>query len=272
MLTPSSESGECFRAPGVLPPHPPLLSYSRAGIQREVYVQGLFEEVAPEYERMERFMALGRGSRYRNQALQRAGLLPEATVLDVGTGTGLLAREALALVGPEGRVLGVDPSPGMLSQVREPRLRLLRGSAEALPLPDACCDFLCMGYALRHIQNLHVAFAEFYRVLHPGGRLLLLEVTRPTSVWGRALLRAYLRVFVPLLGRFAGCSHASNELWHYYHQTIEACVPPPVILEALRAAGFLEVQRRVELRCLSEYTARRPGKTGHLESPPAQEE
>ncbi|MDD4931846.1 MAG: class I SAM-dependent methyltransferase [Methylacidiphilaceae bacterium] len=260
MPDPSSESSGAATPVGLLPPHPPLLSYSRAGIRREVYVQGLFEEVAPEYERMEGFMALGRGSRYRNQALRRAGLLPGATVLDVGTGTGLLAREALALVGPHGRVLGVDPSPGMLNEVREPRLQLLRGSAEALPVPDASCEFLSMGYALRHLRDVHAAFAEFYRVLRPGGRLLLLEITRPTTPWGRHLLRGYLRVVVPILGRFAGCSSASKELWRYYHETIDACVPPPVILEALRAAGFVEMRRHVELRCLSEYTARRPGR------------
>ncbi|WP_018292175.1 class I SAM-dependent methyltransferase [Verrucomicrobium sp. 3C] len=272
MPTPSSESGECATPVGALPPHPPLLSYSRTGIHREVYVQGLFEEVAPEYERMEGFMALGSGSRYRKQALLRAGLAPGDTVLDVGTGTGLLAREALALAGPQGCVLGVDPSPGMLNEVREPRLQLLRGSAEALPLPDASCDFLSMGYALRHLRDVHAAFAEFYRVLCPGGRLLLLEITRPTSLWGRLLLRGHLRVVVPLLGRFAGCSQASKELWHYYHETIEACVPPPVILEALRASGFLDVQRHVEFRCLSEYMARRPGRTDHPKSLPAQEE
>ncbi|VVM05622.1 class I SAM-dependent methyltransferase, partial [Methylacidimicrobium tartarophylax] len=129
MFPPSSASRECSPRHGLLPPHPPLHSYSRAGIQREVYVQGLFDKVAPEYEKMEGFMALGSGSRYRNQALHRAGLAPGDTVLDVGTGTGLLAREALALTGPQGCVLGIDPSPGMLNEVREPRLKLLRGSA-----------------------------------------------------------------------------------------------------------------------------------------------
>ncbi|VVM04612.1 class I SAM-dependent methyltransferase, partial [Methylacidimicrobium tartarophylax] len=149
---------------------------------------------------------------------------------------------------------------------------LLRGSAEALPLPDASCDFLSMGYALRHLRDIHAAFAEFYRVLRSGGRLLLLEITQPRSLWGGLLLRGYLRIGVPLLGCFAGCSQASKELWRYYHETIEACVPPPVILEALRAAGFLEVQRHVEFRCLSEYTARRPGRIDHPKCPAAQEE
>lgn len=262
MLDESTEESEPAPALSLLPPHPALPSYSRAGIRREIYVQDLFEQVAPEYERMEGLMAFGLGSRYRNQALCRAGLLPADTVLDVGTGTGLLAREALALVGPQGCVRGVDPSPGMLNEVREPRLQLLRASAEAIPLPNASCDFLTMGYALRHLRDIHAAFGEFYRVLRPGGRLLLLEITQPTTLWGRLLLCSYLRFVVPLVGSLAGCSRASRELWRYYHETIEACVPPPVILEALRSAGFAEMHRHVEFGCLSEYTARRPGKEG----------
>ncbi|MGD9896696.1 MAG: class I SAM-dependent methyltransferase [Candidatus Methylacidiphilaceae bacterium] len=254
----ASEPDECCHPLGSLPPHPPLASYSLAGFSRESYLRNLFDEAAPDYERIERLMTLGRGSRYRNHALRRAGLTRGLEVLDVAVGTGLLAREALTLVGPQGRVVGVDPSPGMLKEVREPRLQLLHGQAEALPVPDASCDFLSMGYALRHLRDLHAAFAEFYRVLRPGGRLLLLEITQPKSRWGRLLLRSYIRVAVPWMARFIGCRRTSTELWRYYHETIESCLPPPIILEALHAAGFVEVERHVEIRLFSEYRACRP--------------
>lgn len=243
---------------GILPPHPPLPAYSLTGIRRDAFVQNLFDQSAPDYERIEKLMALGRGSRYRNAALRRAGLTPGSKVLDVGIGTGLLAREALRLAGPNGLVVGVDPSPEMLKEVREPTLQLIQGNAESLPVPSGYFDFVSMGYALRHLWDLRTAFAEFYRVLRPGGRLLLLEVTRPKSSWGRLLLRSYLRFGVPLMARLAGCGQAGGQLWRYYHETIDACLPPPQILEALRIAGFVDADCHTEFPLLTEYTARRP--------------
>src|SRR5205807_1841942 len=74
-------------------------------------------------------------------------------------------------------------------------VRLLSGSAEAIPVPDCSADFLSMGYALRHLSDLSVAFAEFYRVMRPGARLCLLEITLPTSAVSRALLKVWLTGF-----------------------------------------------------------------------------
>jgi demethylmenaquinone methyltransferase/2-methoxy-6-polyprenyl-1,4-benzoquinol methylase len=102
---------------------------------------------------MERLMALGSGSWYRRRALQRAGLRTGMSVVDVGVGTGLVAREAARLVGDGKLVLGVDPSSGMIENaIVPPGVRLASGSAESIPAPDASADFLSMGYALRHIE------------------------------------------------------------------------------------------------------------------------
>ena len=88
-----------------------------------------------DYDRIERILALGSGPWYRRQALQRAGLLPGAQVLDVGIGTGLVAQEALKLIAPTGSLIGVDPSPGMMGQANLPGVQLLQGFAEKLPRP-----------------------------------------------------------------------------------------------------------------------------------------
>ena len=122
-------------------------------------------------------------------------------VVDIGVGTGLVAREAVKLVGDPALVVGVDPSPGMMSQAHLPGVQLVEGRAEAIPFPDASFDFLSMGYALRHIGDLSAAFSEFHRVLKPGGRLCLLEITKPEHAWSQALLKAYMRGVVPVLAR-----------------------------------------------------------------------
>jgi demethylmenaquinone methyltransferase / 2-methoxy-6-polyprenyl-1,4-benzoquinol methylase len=219
----------------------------------------LFDRIAPDYERIERLMAMGSGSRYRRRALSSAGLQSGMQVIDVGTGTGLVAREAARLVGPQGGVLGVDPSAAMLANARAMAgVRLAVGRAESIPAPDASADFVCLGYALRHISDVSVAFREFIRVLRPGGRICLLEITRPEARWRCALLKTYMRTLVPWAARVLGRQRDTPLLMRYYWDTIEACVAPPLILAALDAAGFVEVTRRVELGIFSQYCARRP--------------
>jgi demethylmenaquinone methyltransferase / 2-methoxy-6-polyprenyl-1,4-benzoquinol methylase len=122
---------------------------------------------------------------YRNQALQPAGLKPGMRIVDIGVGTGLVAREAVTLVGDPALVVGVDPSVGMMACTDLPGVHLIKGRAKAIPFPDASFDFLSMGYALRHISNLSAAFSEFHRVIKPGGRLCLLEITKPEPAWSR---------------------------------------------------------------------------------------
>jgi demethylmenaquinone methyltransferase / 2-methoxy-6-polyprenyl-1,4-benzoquinol methylase len=137
-------------------------------------------------------------------------------------------------------------------------VKLLLGSAEALPLPSEAVDFIAMGYALRHVADLSGAFREFMRVLAPGGRLCILEITAPAGRARRALLKAYMRGVVPLV---AGCIARDREvpkLMRYYWDTIEACASPGVIMAAIRDAGFVDVERTVSLGIFSEYCARKP--------------
>jgi demethylmenaquinone methyltransferase/2-methoxy-6-polyprenyl-1,4-benzoquinol methylase len=240
-----------------LRPHAPLPDYYRDEVEHEQFLRRIFDDTAPDYDRIERVLALGSGRGYRRAALQRAGLAIGAQVLDVGIGTGLVAREALALIGAGGSLVGVDPSPGMMGQVALPGVELVRGRAEALPRPDASCDFISMGYALRHITDVSAAFAEFHRVLRPGGKLLVLEITKPAGRVGTALLKTYMRAVVPMIAAVVARKRDTAELWRYYWDTIEACIPPEAVLAALRAAGFTDVRRHLELGIFSEYTATR---------------
>ncbi len=240
-------------------PHRPLTEYYRSESDRRGWVRGIFDSAAGDYDRVERMMAFGSGAWYRGQALARAGLRPGMRVVDVGTGTGLVAAEAVRLCGDAALVTGIDPSPGMLAHARLPDgVRLLEGRAESIPLPDGCADFVSMGYALRHLSDLSAAFREFRRVLVPGGRVCVLEITRPEGRLATLLLRAYMRGVVPALSRVVSRSPEMPRLMRYYWDTIEACVPPHRVLETLCAAGFTGVSRHVEARLFSEYTGTAP--------------
>lgn len=220
------------------------------------FTRHMFDSSAPDYDRVDRLFAFGSGSWYRRQALQRGGLAAGMRMLDVAVGTGLVAREALSIVGAAGGVIGIDPSAGMLAQSEVHGLALTRGRAEALPFAAQSFDFLCLGYALRHLADLETVFREFRRVLKPGGRLLLLEITRPEGRMAVALLKTYLRGVLPALAQLVARSKETATLYRYYWDTIEACVPPARIMATMAAAGFAGVERHVALGIFSEYSAR----------------
>jgi len=181
-------------------------------------------------------------------------------LLDVATGTGLVARSALHVLGQPGGVVGVDPSRGMLEKAAETLTSpLVQARAEALPFRAGHFDRVSMGYALRHVAELEVTFLEFARVLKPGGRLLILEISRPRSLIARSLLQLYLGRVLPLVVRI-GTGHRNAELLvKYYWETIAECVPAEKIVEIVQASGFVEVEHRMLGGFLAEYVATKPG-------------
>lgn len=240
-------------------PHPVLTDYYRDETERRGRVNQLFDASARHYDWINRMMSLGSGRRYRREALLRAGLAPGQRLLDVGTGTGVIALLAQEIVGSQGEVVALDPSPGMLAVAHAAGVRnTVPGCAESLPFADARFDLLTMGYALRHVADLHATFTEYRRVLRPGAKLLILEITRPRPGLGYHLLKFYLKILVPLVTRLLRGSHEAQTLMRYYWDTIDRCVPPATILAALEAAGFEQVRRDVMLGMFSEYNAVRP--------------
>ena len=241
------------------PPHPVLEEYYSTAADRQSFVGELFDGAASYYNRIGQMLDLGSGPWYRRQALQRAGLRPGMWLLDVATGTGLVAHGGAAILGDSGRVIGVDPSRGMLREARKTLAGpLVQGRAEALPFCSDSFDMLSMGFALRHVADLEVAFQEYRRVLKAGGRLLLLEVSRPPSRVSRWLIQAHFQHVLPLMTRISTRSEPAQLLMKYYWDTIDRCVPPETILDVLRRNGFVEVERRVFFGFLSEYVAAKP--------------
>ena len=240
-------------------PHPPLRSYYGEERDRSAWVRGIFTKTAGDYDRLESLVGLGTGSLYRRVALRRAGLKAGMSVLDIGSGTGILARAAARIVGEPALVTGIDPSTGMLEHAKvSAGVRLLTGSAENIPMPDACADFLCMGYALRHVADLQVAFREFIRVLRPGGRICLLEITVPANTVLRALLTGWLSHAVPRIAGLVTRRPDARLLMRYNWDTIANCVRPECILRTLEDCGFADVDRLVDAGVFSAYVARKP--------------
>jgi demethylmenaquinone methyltransferase / 2-methoxy-6-polyprenyl-1,4-benzoquinol methylase len=242
-----------------LPPHPTLSQYYQNDADRAAMVRDLFDQGAGDYEWICRVMSLGTGGHYRKQALLSAGFTPGMRLLDVATGTGPVLRAAVDASGGKGLVVGLDPSRGMLNECRKNcAAPLHQGRGEKLPFIDGSFDMVSMGYALRHVPDLRELFLEYRRVLKPGGRVVILEITQPRSSAGRWLNRIYLRNLVPGLARFGSQGPAASRMMEYFWDTIEACVPPESILEALSDAGLVKTHRATTGGIFSAYTAQKP--------------
>ncbi len=245
-MTDHAEKGPNDRTPVLdAAPHPALREYYEAGKQRQEFLNELFNRTAYGYRAIDRATGLGSGLSYRRKSLREAGLRAGMEMLDVGCGPGLTTQGALDLVGPTGRAIGLDPSTGMLHEARRgPCRQLVQGVGEQLPFPDGRFDFLSMGYALRHVADLRVAFREYRRVLRPGGIILLLEVSRPRSVILQSLSRFYVKTVLGIAFSAATGNQDMRTLMRYWWDTTERCVGPEAILSALAEVGFVQCELR----------------------------
>ena len=175
---------------------------------------------------------------------------PTSRVLELGCGDGFqlgLLRQRFQ------HVFAIDPN-------RRPRAvgGFVYAFGEALPFPDEYFDLLISNCVVEHLVDRACAMEEGVRVLKPGGRLLILELTAPQSAAGRAFLGLYLGRVVPFVARVRSGNREAGTLMRYYWDTIRTCVRPEAILQALAEAGFADVERHVEFGVFSEYSARRP--------------
>ena len=200
-------------------------------------VEGMFDRLAPSYDRMNRVISLGQDKRWRHHTVDSLALPPGSIVLDVACGTGDLCRD-LASCGH--KPIGIDFSSGMLAAATT-RAPLVRGDAAALPFPDASIDGVVCGFALRNFVDLGAVIGECARVLRPGGRIAALDAAVPGSAVLRAGNAVWFRGAVPLLGRVL--AH-DGDAYSYLPKSTAYLPTPGELLAALHEAGFGGSARR----------------------------
>lgn len=201
-------------------------------------VRRMFDRIAPVYDAMNRVMTAGLDRRWR-RATVREAVRPGDSVLDACCGTGDLA--AAARTAGAGRVVGVDFSGRMLERARRkaPELEWIQADVLALPFEAASFDSAVVGFGVRNVEDLEAAVRELRRVLRPGGRLGILEITTP-----RGFLAPFYKIWfdriVPLLGRFL----PGGAAYTYLPASVRRFPGPDELAELLGACGFERVRFR----------------------------
>jgi demethylmenaquinone methyltransferase/2-methoxy-6-polyprenyl-1,4-benzoquinol methylase len=210
---------------------------ARSGTLEEGQVRAMFDRIAGPYDLMNSVMTAGLHHRWRERAADLARVGPGSRALDVATGTGDLAIE-LASRGAE--VVGSDFSEGMLDVARRkaPGLTWEQGNALALPYPDASFDAATVGFGARNFSDLGQGLREMSRVVRPGGRVVVLEITTPQKPPLSTFFSLWFDRIVPVLGRLGG----ETEAYTYLPSSVKRFPAPRELGAILHAAGLGDVR------------------------------
>ena len=206
----------------------------------------MFDAIAPRYDFLNHVLSAGMDRGWRDRAVDALSLSSGARVLDLCTGTGDLAI-AIVHRASGATVVGIDFAGEMLRLARvkvtaaslDRRIRLVRGDATSIPLPDGSCDAATIAFGIRNVAEPQRALAELARVIKPGGRLAILEFGEPRIPGIRTLYSWYFRYLLPLIGRLVS-NHQSA--YSYLPASVGAFPPPSEFSRVLAATGFSHVR------------------------------
>lgn len=209
------------------------------GRERAHYVQSMFAKIAHRYDLMNRLMTGGQDIRWRKEVIQLARLSPNASLLDLGTGTGDLAREALTQV-PQARVTAADFTLEMM-RVGKQNGDLNFSSADALNLPfkDKTFDAIVSGFLMRNVTDVQQALKEQHRTLKPGGRIVVLDTTRPKQNFLTPFIKFHMHVIIPTVG---GLLSGMRDAYKYLPDTTEGFLTAEELSVRMVATGFRKVK------------------------------
>jgi len=211
------------------------------GKARAQYVQSMFAKIAHRYDLMNRLMTGGQDVRWRKEVIRRAHLRPNASLLDLGTGTGDLAREALHQE-PRAIVTAADFTIEMMrAGNKNGNLQWSAADALNLPFKDRTYDAVVSGFLMRNVTDVQQALKEQFRSLKPGGRIVILDTTRPKKNILSPLIWLHMHVVIPVLG---GMISGMRDAYNYLPDSTEGFLTAEQLASRMIAVGFKKVDFR----------------------------
>jgi demethylmenaquinone methyltransferase/2-methoxy-6-polyprenyl-1,4-benzoquinol methylase len=222
--------------------HDKVVPYKASTKGKKEQVAEMFDDIAPKYDFLNRFLSAGIDRGWRRKALQQLAPLQPKTILDVATGTADVAIMAARILQPE-KIVGIDISEGMLDLGRkkllkeglDSRITLQTGDSEAIKFPDASFDAVTVAFGVRNFENLEKGLGEIRRVLKPGGRLIVLEFSKPSLPGIQQLYNLYMGIVAPGMGQIFS---KNRDAYAYLSNSVEKFPEGKAFTDILQKTGY----------------------------------
>jgi demethylmenaquinone methyltransferase/2-methoxy-6-polyprenyl-1,4-benzoquinol methylase len=239
--------------------HDKVVPYEGSRKDKKEQVAEMFNDIAPRYDFMNRFLSAGIDIAWRRKALKTLKSLDPQEMLDVATGTADVAIMASKVLAPR-KIIGIDISEGMLSFGRQKIERqglsdvitLQTGDSERIEFPDDRFDAVTVAFGVRNFADLAKGIAEIHRVIRPGGKLVVLEFSRPHLPGVRGMYNLYMNHIAPRMG---GIFSKNRAAYQYLNDSVQRFPEGKAFIQVLENAGFKQTLcKRLSLGICSIYT------------------
>jgi demethylmenaquinone methyltransferase/2-methoxy-6-polyprenyl-1,4-benzoquinol methylase len=222
--------------------HDTIVPNKNSGLPKKQQVAEMFDGIAYRYDFLNRFLSAGIDVRWRKKALNYLKKQQPKLILDVATGTGDVAIMASALLKPT-KIIGIDISEGMLQVGKqkikkkqlENTIELLKGDSETINFDDNTFDAVTVAFGVRNFQHLEKGLAEILRVLKPGGKLVVLEFSQPSSPFVKSIYNIYMKIVAPGMGKIFSKNHTA---YQYLDESIKKFPEGNSFVQILNNIGF----------------------------------
>jgi len=222
--------------------HDTIVPFKDSVVSKKQQVAEMFNKIAFRYDFLNRFLSAGIDRKWRKKAIGELQTVMPKTILDAATGTADMPIMMIRILNP-GQVTGIDISEAMLAlgkqKIKKLRLEnqiiLQSGDAEDIRFPEASFDAVTVAFGVRNFQNLEKGLAEMYRVLKPGGKLVVLEFSKPGKGFFLPFYKIYLRIIAPRIGKMVSGNH---EAYKYLNESVNAFPEGTFFTAILEKTGY----------------------------------
>ncbi|HMF70853.1 MAG TPA: bifunctional demethylmenaquinone methyltransferase/2-methoxy-6-polyprenyl-1,4-benzoquinol methylase UbiE [Flavitalea sp.] len=224
--------------------HDTIVPYKNSGKSKKDQVASMFDQIAFRYDFLNRFLSGGIDILWRKRAIRELKALNVEKMLDVATGTGDMAILSYRALKPV-KITGIDISEGMLGIGRKKvaklllnnHIELLQGDSEAIKSDPDTFDAITVAFGVRNFENLEKGLGEMYRVLKPGGKMVILEFSKPKKLIFSGLYNVYMKLIAPQAGKWLS---KNKDAYKYLHSSVKAFPEGETFLHILQQVGFTE--------------------------------